>query len=73
MPVREHPLTGERGGAGLGLALAKQIIEKHGGQIWVESEYGQGSRFTFTLPLANSRVASDRKLEADSEGENPHR
>jgi len=39
-------------GTGLGLPLVKQIIEQYGGRIWVESEYGQGSRFIFTLPLA---------------------
>jgi len=49
-----NSLTREKRGTGLGLPLAKQIVEKHGGQIWVESEYGQGSQFTFTLPLATT-------------------
>ena len=45
---------GSQKGFGLGLAYCRLAIEGHGGQIWVESEPGEGSRFSFTLPLAKS-------------------
>jgi signal transduction histidine kinase len=54
----ETHLTRHYGGMGLGLAVAKAMIELHGGRIWVESEEGKGSCFTFLLPIEQAQQAS---------------
>src|SRR5919206_1556444 len=47
----DSSITRKKGGSGLGLSIAKRIIEMHGGRIWVESEPGNGSKFYFIVPV----------------------
>jgi signal transduction histidine kinase len=48
----DHPIVRQHPGRGLSLSIAKSLVELHGGQIWVESEPGKGSVFSFALPAA---------------------
>jgi signal transduction histidine kinase len=47
----DNSATKKKGGTGLGLSISRRIVELHGGKLWVESELGKGSVFSFTLPV----------------------
>jgi signal transduction histidine kinase/DNA-binding NarL/FixJ family response regulator len=59
----ENSLSRKVGGTGLGLSIAKQLIDAHKGYIWLESEEGRGSAFSFVLPVLNSNVDFAIELE----------
>ena len=63
----DNPLRDEAGGTGLGLSIAKSLVELHGGEMWVESETGKGSTFSFIVPVVQPEQERDEDTAGDTE------
>ncbi len=59
--------THDEKGTGLGLLICKEFVEKHGGKIWAESEYGKGATFCFSLPYIADYKKSDNEINEEKD------
>lgn len=59
----EPSLVKKREGCGIGLSLTKHLVEMHGGEIWVESKVGKGSKFIFTIPKQLVKNKTDDAMD----------
>ncbi len=55
-------------GSGMGLAITREIVEAHGGLVWVESEPGEGARFSFSLPIIQPKRLVEQEMDAQTAG-----
>ena len=63
-PIRRQPVSNEEG-SGLGLSIARYLVEGHWGRIWAESKLGEGSRFHFAIPLLNDEQLFTAELKRE--------
>jgi GAF domain-containing protein len=65
----DNSITRKKGGTGLGLAISKRIIEMHGGRLWVESDVGKGSVFSFSVPVIAEKLGTnDEQMHSGGRG-----